>query len=547
MEMSDSKANEWQSLAKSWLVAELRANAAQSVASVWDAARLAERIEPELQIKKSQRTWERFLASLPFLDVTTTTSEIQDDMGRPARALVINQLIKEAQRARRPVHFLEIHSLQNSYVVAISSTKGKKAWLSIKEKTEKLAVYENILNKLGGESALLVPNKAAVAWLRDVQRAVSKVTKKKASSGITTSWFDSLIAFYDPLKEPEAGKFSRAERASSQSNATEGKHPNNKRRIIQEPSMPEANRKAPLPAAPLSHLDRLEAESIHIMREVMAYAENPVMLYSIGKDSSVMLHLARKAFFPSTPPFPLLHVDTRWKFRAMYEFRERMAQESGMELLVHINPDGVAKNINPFDHGSALHTDIMKTEGLKQALDQHRFDVAFGGARRDEEKSRAKERIFSFRSQSHRWDPKNQRPELWNLYNCRKNPGESIRVFPLSNWTELDIWQYIYRENISIVPLYFAAERPVVDRNGMLIMVDDDRMQLLPDEKITSRRVRFRTLGCYPLTGAIDSQATDLADIVLELLQSTTSERQGRAIDTDSSGSMEKKKQEGYF
>jgi sulfate adenylyltransferase subunit 2 len=297
----------------------------------------------------------------------------------------------------------------------------------------------------------------------------------------------------------------------------------------------------------LSHLQRLEAESIYIIREVMAHADNPVMLYSIGKDSSVMLHLARKAFYPSAPPFPLLHVDTRWKFREMYDFRAKMAEESGMQLLVHINPEGVKKNINPFDHGSALHTDIMKTEGLKQALDLHKFDVAFGGARRDEEKSRAKERIFSFRNQAHRWDPKNQRPELWNLYNCRKHPGESVRVFPLSNWTELDIWQYIYQENIPIVPLYFAAERPVVARDGMLIMVDDDRMKLLPGEKIEPRTVRFRTLGCYPLTGAIESSAKDLADIVLELLQSTTSERQGRAIDSDSSGSMEKKKKEGYF
>ena len=425
------------------------------------------------------------------------------------------------------------------------------------DKIDKSEIYESIFNQIAGGSGLLVPNKEAVRWLRDVQRAVSKGTTQKGttqkgttqkgSSSIRAPWFDSLIAFHDPLTEPEAGKASQADSSWSQSSRAEGKHPRNKRRMIEEQSMSNANMKASLPEAPLSHLDRLEAESIHIMREVMAHAENPVMLYSIGKDSSVMLHLARKAFFPSTPPFPLLHVDTRWKFRAMYEFREKMAQESGMELLVHINPDGVAKNINPFDHGSALHTDIMKTEGLKQALDAHQFDVAFGGARRDEEKSRAKERIFSFRNQAHRWDPKNQRPELWNLYNCRKNPGESIRVFPLSNWTELDIWQYIYRENISIVPLYFAAERPVVERNGMLIMVDDDRMQLLPDEKITSRRVRFRTLGCYPLTGAIDSQATDLADIVLELLQSTTSERQGRAIDTDSSGSMEKKKQEGYF
>ena len=547
METSDSKTNQWQSLAKNWLIAELRANAAQSAARVWDAARLAERIEPALQIKKSKRTWERFLADLPFLDVTTKANEIQDDSGRPARALVINQLIKEAQRARRPVHYLEIHELQDFYVVAISTTKGQKAWLSVKEKPEKLAVYQNILTHVGGEGGLLVPNKAAIGWLRDVQRAVSKEATKKGSSSITTPWFDSLIAFHDPLTEPEAGKVSQAERTRYKPKTIAKKKPLNRREMILEQSMPDRNVTLSKASGQLSHLDRLEAESIHIMREVMAYAENPVMLYSIGKDSSVMLHLARKAFYPSTPPFPLLHVDTRWKFRAMYEFRKKMAQESGMELLVHINPEGVAKNINPFDHGSALHTDIMKTEGLKQALDAHQFDVAFGGARRDEEKSRAKERIFSFRNQAHRWDPKNQRPELWNLYNCKKNPGESIRVFPLSNWTELDIWQYIYRESIPIVPLYFAAERPIVERNGMLIMVDDDRMQLLPDEKITSRRVRFRTLGCYPLTGAIDSQATDLADIVLELLQSTTSERQGRAIDTDSTGSMEKKKQEGYF
>jgi sulfate adenylyltransferase subunit 2 len=260
-----------------------------------------------------------------------------------------------------------------------------------------------------------------------------------------------------------------------------------------------------------------------------------------------MLHLARKAFYPSVPPFPLMHVDTRWKFKAMYDFRDQMARETGMELIVYINPEGVEKDINPFDHGSALHTDVMKTQGLKQALDLHGFDVAFGGARRDEEKSRAKERVFSFRTSSHRWDPKNQRPELWNLYNGYKSPGESIRVFPLSNWTELDIWEYIYRERIPIVPLYFAAERPVVERDGMLIMVDDDRMRLFPGEKIQTRRVRFRTLGCYPLTGAIDSTARDLSAIVLELLQSRTSERQGRAIDTDSSGSMEKKKQEGYF
>ena len=297
----------------------------------------------------------------------------------------------------------------------------------------------------------------------------------------------------------------------------------------------------------LTHLDRLEAESIHIMREVMADAAKPVMLYSVGKDSAVMLHLARKAFYPSPPPFPLLHVDTTWKFQAMYELRDRMAAESGMELLVYQNPEAKERGINPFDHGP-LHTDMWKTEGLKQALDLHGFDVAFGGARRDEEKSRAKERIFSFRTATHGWDPKKQRPELWNLYNARKAKGESIRVFPISNWTELDIWQYIARENIPIVPLYFAAPRPTVERDGLLLMVDDERFPLLPGETPVERSVRFRTLGCYPLTGAVESEASTLSEVIQEMLLTTTSERQGRIIDKDGGdASMEKKKQEGYF
>ena len=296
----------------------------------------------------------------------------------------------------------------------------------------------------------------------------------------------------------------------------------------------------------LTHLDRLEAESIHILREVVAEAERPVMLYSVGKDSAVMLHLARKAFFPAPPPFPLLHVDTTWKFRAMYDLRDRAAADAGMELLVHRNPDALAQGINPFDHG-ARHTDLWKTEGLKQALDRYGFDAAFGGARRDEEKSRAKERIFSFRSASHRWDPKQQRPELWSLYNARKNKGEGIRVFPLSNWTELDVWQYIQAEAIEIVPLYFAAPRPTVERDGMLLMVDDDRFRLVPGEVPVERSIRFRTLGCYPLTGAVESRAATLPDVIQEMLLTTTSERQGRAIDHDQAASMEKKKQEGYF
>ncbi len=297
----------------------------------------------------------------------------------------------------------------------------------------------------------------------------------------------------------------------------------------------------------LTHLQRLESESIYIMREVVATADNPVMLYSIGKDSSVMLRLALKAFYPANPPFPLLHVDTTWKFREMISFRDRMATELGLDLVVHVNQDGLRRGINPFTHGSAVHTDVMKTEALKQALDRHGFDAAFGGARRDEERSRAKERVFSFRSEHHRWDPKNQRPELWRLYNAHKHRGESIRVFPLSNWTELDVWLYIHLEGIPIVPLYFARERPVVERNGALIMVDDERMPLVPGERPAIRTVRFRTLGCYPLTGAIESRADTLPAIIRELLMAGMSERQGRVIDHDSTGSMERKKQEGYF
>ncbi len=297
----------------------------------------------------------------------------------------------------------------------------------------------------------------------------------------------------------------------------------------------------------LTHLKELEAESINIIREVAAEFERPVMLYSVGKDSAVMLHLTMKAFFPGKPPFPLMHIDTTWKFREMIEFRDQMVKKLGLELLVYINEDGVEQGIGPFTHGSKKHTDVMKTDALKQALDKYQFDAAFGGARRDEEKSRAKERVYSFRDKNHRWDPKNQRPELWNIYNGKIDKGESIRVFPLSNWTELDIWQYIHLENIPIVPLYFAKERPVVNRDGMLIMVDDERMPIGPDDKVEMKKVRFRTLGCYPLTGAVESNATTLPEIIQEMLLTTTSERQGRLIDHDQSGSMEQKKREGYF
>jgi sulfate adenylyltransferase subunit 2 len=299
--------------------------------------------------------------------------------------------------------------------------------------------------------------------------------------------------------------------------------------------------------ATLTHLERLEAESIHIFREVVAECDRPVLLYSVGKDSAVMLHLAVKAFHPAPPPFPLLHVDTTWKFRAMYEFRDATAKRLGMDLIVHVNQEGLAQGINPFTHGSRLHTDVMKTQALRQALDRYGFDAAFGGARRDEEKSRAKERIFSFRSAQHRWDPRQQRPELWSLYNARKHAGESLRVFPLSNWTELDVWQYIWQQNIPVVPLYLAAPRPVVERDGMLIMVDDERLPLKPGEQPVLKKVRFRTLGCYPLTGAIESTADTVESVIGEMLAATTSERQGRLIDHDAAGSMELKKREGYF
>lgn len=299
--------------------------------------------------------------------------------------------------------------------------------------------------------------------------------------------------------------------------------------------------------AALTHLQRLEAESLHVLREVVAECERPVLLYSVGKDSAVLLHLALKAFHPARPPFPLLHIDTTWKFRAMYEFRDEMARRSGLDLIVHVNREGLAAGVGPISHGSAVHTDVMKTQALRQALDQHGFDAAFGGARRDEEKSRAKERIFSIRSAQHRWDPRQQRPELWSVYNARKQKGESLRVFPLSNWTELDVWQYIHLERIPVVPLYFAAQRPVVERDGMLVMVDDERLPLRAGEVPELRSVRFRTLGCYPLTGAVESRADTLPAIIQEMLLATTSERQGRAIDHDSAASMERKKQEGYF
>ena len=460
--------------------------------------------------KASLRTVERALKD--FLPEVKRLEELVDEHGEGLNFLVRDAMENEAKQKRQPSLVIQTRKTDHGHVLMANDGRSGRKWLWCESSPDRhaLLVFLDALARQFEKPLLIWPCGALTIIARELLDEHKGHEIRLASGGIARL---ALTAYRSPRIQ-----FDTATHTPRRDSSMD-----------------------------MTHLERLEAESMHIIREVVAETENPVMLYSIGKDSSVMLRLAEKAFYPSKPPFPLMHVDTRWKFQAMYEFRTRIAEQTGMELIVHINPEGVEKDINPFDHGSALHTDVMKTQGLIQALDKHSFDAAFGGARRDEEKSRAKERVFSFRNNKHRWDPKNQRPELWNLYNGRKAPGESIRVFPLSNWTELDIWQYIYRENIPIVPLYFAAERPVIERDGMLMMVDDDRLKLFPGEKIQTKRVRFRTLGCYPLTGAIESDADTLPGILLELLEARTSERQGRAIDTDSIGSMEKKKQEGYF
>jgi sulfate adenylyltransferase subunit 2 len=466
--------------------------------------------------KSALKAAERAINKSPMRFDQLDSTSLADEHDRPAKCLILDQLLAKARKKRRLILFGQLIMFNDEYqFLAFNDARGGRRWIQIELNSDLLvANLQNALItlcKFERKDIVVIPSGSVVEPLRQlVKQCRGQIVVDQEVGSVNVA-----------LEVYSHGRNEILQTA----------HQN--RRSAANPGM--------------THLDQLEAESMHIIREVMAESNNPVMLYSVGKDSSVMLHLARKAFYPSAPPFPLLHVDTRWKFQAMYDFRDYMARDLGMDLLIHINPEGIAKNINPFDHGSVLHTDIMKTQSLKMALDKYKFDVAFGGARRDEEKSRAKERVFSFRTSSHRWDPKNQRPEIWNLYNGKKNDDETIRVFPISNWTEIDIWQYIYREQIAIVPLYFSSERPVVERNGMLMMVDDDRLPLRSEEHIHLKKIRFRTLGCYPLTGAIESEADDLPSVILELLSARTSERQGRAIDTDSSASMEKKKQEGYF
>ena len=466
---------------------------------VWDTQRAFKHLQ-SLGKADTKRTAERRLTELQLFPTELNENSVEDELGRPANKIVLHAAIAKARSQRKLVLFIQLFPLPTGQAcLHANDARSGRYWVPFSDTTQDLttnAILDGLrkLQQHLGKDIAVFPHGSLAGLLRD-QQSIENISLSPSS-------------YLPTLNLPVTNK----------------------------------QRRETTP-----HLRRLEAESIHILREAVAEAENPVMLYSVGKDSSVMLHLARKAFYPALPPFPLLHVDTRWKFQEMYLFRDHMAKESGMDLLVHINPDAIAKDINPFDHGSAMHTDITKTEGLKQALDKYKFDIVFGGARRDEEKSRAKERIFSFRSQTHRWDPKQQRPELWNLFNTKKSRGESIRVFPLSNWTEIDIWQYIYQEHIPVVPLYFAKKRPVVIRDGMILMVDDSRFRLLPDEEILEKVVRFRTLGCYPLSGAIESTATNLPEIILEIINARSSERQGRAIDSDASASIEKKKQEGYF
>jgi sulfate adenylyltransferase subunit 2 len=461
--------------------------------------------------KKSKRTFDREIAELEFYP------KDPNDKNNPLLKKIIFSAWEETCISRRLLSLKSsISNFNDNIFIFYEDSRGKKYWYGVSDISEGVLLDSfNALSEKVGKDFLVWPSLKLIDYFKvivdDVGSEVINISKDRK---VTLP----MSAYKNVLTKENLYQLNYYQPSSIE---------------IKDES--------------LTHLEKIEAEAIHIIRETSAEAENPVMLYSVGKDSAVMLHLAKKAFYPAPPPFPLMHVDTGWKFDEMYQFRDLMANDAGMQLIVHKNQDGVEQNINPFDHGSEIHTDIMKTEALKQALDIHKFDFAFGGARRDEEKSRAKERILSFRSDSHAWDPKNQRPELWDLYNFNKKKSESARVFPISNWTELDIWQYIYKESIPIVPLYYAAERPFVERDGTLIMIDDDRFKLHEGEKVKFIKARFRTLGCYPLTGAVESEATSMSDILLELIQTKTTERDGRLIDSDSEGAMEKKKKEGYF
>lgn len=470
---------------------------------VWDTEKAFQQLKAAGKAD-TKRTAERRLHGLGLLPPELVPAMLTDEFDRPANGLLLGWALKKARAQRKLVLFAQLFDLPSGQpCLHANDALGDRYWLPLDltaeatvQTTDIVAALNKLRNHFSTDLAVFA-HANLVSLLRPVE----------SLHGV-----ELTLAIHPP--------FLQLEDQEQPKNSVGGMTP---------------------------HLRHLEAESIHIIREAVAEAENPVLLYSIGKDSSALLHLIRKAFYPGPPPLPMMHVDTRWKFQEMYLFRDHVAKVSGMDLLLHTNPEAIARDINPFDHGSDIYINATKVEGLKQAIDHHNFDVLFGGARRDEEKSRAKERIFSFRSASHRWDPKQQRPELWNLYNTKKNKGESIRVFPLSNWTELDIWQYIYLENIPVVPLYFAKKRPVVERNGTLLMIDDERFRLMPGEEVQEKVIRFRSLGCYPLTGAIESTATNVHEIIMELLNSRNSERQGRVVDHDSPYAMEKKKQEGHF
>jgi sulfate adenylyltransferase subunit 2 len=479
----------------------------------WDTTQVQKITQKKIN-KASLRAAERLIEKSKLLPSTLKLVEVVDEKNNPLKQEVISDQVLISKKRRDSIYIIQLHKVQKDlYTIMVNDGRSGRKWLWLKKKQISISFIKKCITafvKDNNKNVCLIPTGTLVSYFRNLatNNIDQIIVRSKSNFGIfPASAYQEYFRETNTVPKKDL-RFKNTE---------------------------------------LSHLDYLESESIHIIREVLSESENPVMLYSIGKDSAVMLHLALKAFYPNVPPFPLLHVDTGWKFKMMYEFRNQIAKKTGMKLLIHKNQEGVKMNINPFDSGSKKHTEIMKTIALKQALDEMEFDVAFGGARRDEEKSRAKERIFSFRDSFHRWDPKNQRPEVWNLYNGRKNKGESIRVFPLSNWTELDIWEYIYRENIKIVPLYFAAPRPVVFRKSGILMVDDNRFQFEKDDKIQIKKVRFRTLGCYPLTNAMESDASDLSSIILEILNSRVSERQGRLIDNDESASMEKKKVEGYF